>query len=69
MNNQTKLNQEPKIQNIGPIIWSYPTQWHTITNQLTYPRPQGNLPMFGVLVPSVQSNLIDSYYSVLSNQE
>jgi hypothetical protein len=43
--------------------------WNAITDQLTYPRPQGNVPMFLTLKNSKQKHLEHSYFSVLNLNE
>lgn len=50
------------------IIWGMSTQWYTITEQLGYPRPQGNLSMMNFLSESKQNSLMNSYLNVLKNE-
>ena len=51
-----------------PIIFNSNTMWCDQTNNLGYPRPQGNLPMLNGLVPQKKKKLITAYYSVLNNK-
>ena len=46
------------------ILWVSNTGWHTWTNQLGYPRPQGNIPMLLALTPQKQDSLLRAYFSV-----
>ena len=46
------------------ILWVSNTAWHTWTNQLGYPRPQGNIPMLLALTPKKQDSLLRAYYHV-----
>lgn len=49
------------------VIWNYDINgWKTLTEQLTYPRPQGNIPMFGALKESKQKKLEHGYFNVIN---
>jgi hypothetical protein len=61
-------SEEPKyFKNYSKILWVSNTGWYTWTNNLGYPRPQGNLPMMLSLTPSKQQSLLKSYFDVLKN--
>jgi len=46
------------------ILWKLNTQFYTWTNDLGYPRPQGNIPMLLALTPQKQDSLLRAYFSV-----
>jgi len=46
------------------ILWINNSGWYTLTAQLGYPRPQGNLPMLNSLTPAKQNSLLHAYFSV-----
>lgn len=48
------------------IYWKSDPQWKTLTDDVGYPRPQGNIPMFGALVPQAQNNLMQRYMGVMN---
>ncbi len=49
---------------VSKILWVSNTAWHTWTNQLGYPRSQGNIPMLLALTPQKQDSLLRAYFSV-----
>jgi hypothetical protein len=62
-------SSEEPIMNTLPadaskILWVSNTAWHTWTEQLGYPRPQGNIPMLLKLTPQKQDSLLRAYFSV-----
>ncbi len=49
------------------ILWISNTAWYTWSNQIGYPRPQGNIPMLLTLKPQKQESLLRAYFSVYGN--
>jgi len=65
-------SSEEPIINVFPaeaskILWKLNTSWCTWTDQLGYPRPQGNIPMLLTLTPHKQDSLLKAYFSVRGN--
>jgi hypothetical protein len=46
------------------IMWKLNTNWYSWTNQLGYPRPQGNIPMMLKLTGNKQQLLMRAYDNV-----
>lgn len=64
-------SEEPNFgtlnKDASKILWVSNTAWYTWSNQLGYPRPQGNIPMLLTLTPQKQDSLLRSYFSVYGN--
>lgn len=51
------------------IMWTNISQWKKEQQELGYPRPQGNVPMFLALREPKRRQLLHQYMSVLNSQE
>jgi len=69
MSSEESSSEEPLVQNKDKyrILWKLNTAWYSWTNQLGYPRPQGNLPMLQTLTSQKQESLLRAYFSVNGN--
>lgn len=57
----------PTNKDTNKILWTSNTAWHSWTNQLGYPRLQGNIPMLNTLTSEKQNSLLKAYFSVYGN--
>ena len=52
------------VNDASKILRAQNNSWGTLTNQLGYPRPQGNIPMNLALTPQKQNSLLNAYFNV-----
>lgn len=44
------------------ITWKYSSEWNELTKKYGYPKPQGNIPMFGLLSNEKKKQISETNY-------